>query len=39
MFAGKRMQPACRTILGNHPHVPLVNVDLGSDKMLLSSGD
>jgi isocitrate lyase len=30
---------ACRPILGDCPHVPQVNIDLGSDDMLLPSGD
>jgi len=30
---------ACQPILGNCPHVPPVNIDLGSDEMLLPSGD
>jgi len=30
---------ACQPILGNCPQVPVVNIDLGSDDMLLPSGD
>jgi hypothetical protein len=33
------MQPACQMILGHSLQVPLANIDLGSDEMLLPSGD
>jgi len=46
-FAGHEIQErpergpdaACQPILGDCPHVPVVNLDMGSDEMLLPSGD
>ena len=46
-FAEKQIQlhpekgpdAACQPILGNCPHTPPVQIDLGSDEMLLPSGD
>src|SRR5579863_3326537 len=30
---------ACQPVLGECPHLPVVNIDLGSEEMLLPSGD
>jgi len=39
VHAGKGPDAACQPILGNCPHTPPVQIDLGPDEMLLPSGD